>query len=249
MSTEEKDVNYTRLSIVIPVYNKWNFTKSCLNDLLQLPADHEIVIIDNASSDETNIEVNKIASELNSQLIEKDKVWRLAYYRNDINLGFAKACNKGYRIALGENILFLNNDIRVKSDHETWTQKILEYCDEKTLVGPTMGELDKYLNFKQEANKLLTGDKVYMSGWCVGASKNTWDQLILPEYKGPFSEEFGLAYFEDTDLGFRAHMSGIKSTVVDIPVVHFGKQTSKQLNTYQLYSEARQIFIKKWGKS
>jgi glycosyltransferase involved in cell wall biosynthesis len=47
------------LSIVVVVFNKWNFTKSCLKDLVQLPADHEIIVIDNASSDETNVEINK----------------------------------------------------------------------------------------------------------------------------------------------------------------------------------------------
>lgn len=227
------------LSIVIPVYNKWNFTKSCLNDLFHLPEDHEIIIIDNASSDETNANLNN-----NKEII---------YYRNDQNLGFAKACNIGYKLSSGSNILFLNNDIRVKSDKDTWTQPLIKACP-FSLVGPTMGQLDDKLNFIQEANRALPG-KSYMSGWCLASSKEIWSKLYIARKETlsdpipqVFSEEFGLAYFEDTDLSFRARKLGIKMEVVDIPVVHFGKQTSKQLNTHQLYSNARKIFVKKWTK-
>ncbi len=233
------DPNYKKLSIVIPVYNKWNFTKACLDDLKRLPDDHEIVIIDNASTDETNVELNKLA-------YMPELYCKMAYMQNKENLGFAAACNIGYSIARSDNVLFLNNDIRVKSDHATWTQTIIDKCSEG-LVGPTMGQLDNDFNFKKEANELLSGNS-YMGGWCIASSKEIFNQLIINDYKGPFSEEFGLAYFEDTDLGFRAKRQQIKNVLVDIPVVHFGKQTSRQLNTHDLYSKARKIFIQKWKK-
>lgn len=226
------------LSIVIPVYNKFNFTKSCINDLLHLPPDHEIIIVDNASSDETQ------------KTLEDNK--EILYIRNSENLGFAKACNVGYGVSSAPNVLFLNNDIRVKSDKDTWTQILLKHCSQG-LVGPTMGQLDAHLNFVQEANRVLPG-KSYLSGWCLASSKENFKKLEIArkekdsaDYPQIFSEEFGLAYFEDTDMGFRARKLGIHSEVVEIPVVHFGKQTSKQLNTAQLYQNARQIFVKKWG--
>ena len=226
------------LSIVIPVYNKFNFTKSCLNDLLHLPSDHEIIVVDNGSSDETQKSLND-----NKEIL---------YYRNTENQGFAKACNIGYGLSSAPNVLFLNNDIRVKSDKDSWTQPLLKWCPHG-LVGPTMGQLDSQLNFVQEANRALPG-KSYLSGWCLASSKENFKKLEiarkkedLTEYPQVFSEEFGLAYFEDTDMGFRARKLGMSSVVVEIPVVHFGKQTSKQLNTAQLYQNARKIFVKKWG--
>lgn len=235
------------LSIVIPVYNKYNFTKSCINDLLHLPEDHEIIVIDNGSTDETQ------------QSLDGNK--EIVYYRNSENLGFAKACNIGYHLATAPNVLFLNNDIRVKDSKDTWTQELIKWCF-VSLVGPTMGQLDNSLNFIQEANKVLSGNS-YMSGWCLASSKDNFDKLAIPrnpdkilaidqitprDGKQIFSEEFGVAYFEDTDLSFRARKLNIPFQVVDIPVVHFGKQTSKQLNTHLLYKNARQIFVKKWGK-
>jgi GT2 family glycosyltransferase len=230
-------INEKVLSIVIPVFNKWNFTKSCLNDLSKLTDNHEVIIVDNGSTDETNEEMCKITAQ--PELVNK-----LNYYRNDTNLGFAAACNKGYRIATAPNVLFLNNDIRVKSKYEDWTKPLLEYCS-YALVGPTMGQIDHNFNFIQEANKTLPGN-FYMSGWCLASSKEIFDKLIINDYVGPFSEEFGLAYFEDTDLSFRARKLNISFQVVALPVVHFGKQTSSQLNTHKLYTEAKSIFVKKW---
>lgn len=227
------------LSIVIPVFNKYAFTKSCLQDLSKLPNDHEIIIVDNASTDETN------------KALAGSK--EILYIKNSSNEGFAKACNKGYGNSSAPNVMFLNNDIKVKSNFDNWTKKIIEKCKDG-LVGPTMGQLGDNLNFIKEANEILTGNS-YMSGWCLTSSKEIWEKLALPRF-GPlklvatppqiFSEEFGLAYFEDTDLSFRAKELKIPFVVQDIPVYHYGKMTSKQLDTAQLYLKAREIFIKKW---
>jgi GT2 family glycosyltransferase len=231
------------LSIVIPVYNKYNFTKACLEDLKKLPSNHEIIIVDNGSSDETQVELKKLVN----------SGFNFVYVRNEENYGFAKACNIGYSMSRSSNVMFLNNDIRVKDQHDSWTKEFIE-CADEGLVGPTMGQLDNNLNFVQEANRVLPGNS-YMGGWCLAASKRIWEQLeVLREpvhihdtyIFQIFSEEFGIAYFEDTDLSFRAKQKGIQFKIVEIPVTHFGKVTSKQLNTSKLYSEARQIFIKKW---
>lgn len=235
------------LSIVIPVFNKVNFTKSCLADLVKLPFDHEIIVINNNSTDDTL----KVLTEFQA------KHGNIIIHTNSENLGFAKACNIGYGLSTAPNILFLNNDIRVKSNFDTWTQSLIESC-QKALVGPTMGQLDSDLKFVKESNSVLTGNS-YMSGWCVASSREIWSKLWIPRSGTKaetasesipqiFSEEFGLAYFEDTDLGFRARRLDIPFKVVNIPVVHFGKQTSSQLNTHALYTHARSIFIKKWSK-
>lgn len=221
------------LSICTCVYNCWAFTKLYLNDLSKLPNDHEIIIFDNGSSDQTK-----------SQL-ENSK--EIIYIRSDINHGFACGSNKAFAASNAPNVLFLNNDIKVRDNFNNWTQPLINECSDY-IVGPTMGQLDDNLNFVKEANQLLPG-KSYMSGWCLASSKKIFSKLNLSK-KEPeiFSEKYGRAYFEDTDLSFRARKLGIPFKVVNIPVIHYGKQTSKQINTYQLYKQAREIFIKKWSK-
>ena len=242
-----------KLSIVIPVFNKWNFTKSCLKDLVQLPSDNEIIIVDNGSSDETQEEMDKINT--TSEAVNGHSV---KYYRNHVNMGFAIGCNVGFGESTGDNVMFLNNDIRVKERHEDWTSIVLDAIKEDTLVGPTGAMVDPTYNFQFLYETLdPKKPKNYMSGWCLSASRKTWnkleiarDPILIYDHQPPpqiFSEEFGLAYFEDTDLGFRAKRMKMNFEMVEIPVVHFGKVSSGQINTSALYSKARTIFINKWG--
>lgn len=226
-----------KLSIVIPCYNKWNFTKSCLEDLNKLSNDHEIIIIDNASSDETQ----KQMVELERSLKMKDK---LLYFRNEENTFHSKACNQGFAASSGENVLFFNNDIRVKNNHDNWTQSIIEACGTGNIVGPTMGMLDNKLNFIKEANEDLPGNS-YISGWCIAASRETWLKLSGGTNE-VWNERFPF-YFNDTDLSFRARQKEIPLKVVSIPnVVHFGKISAAQINIQRLYIEGRKTFLENW---
>lgn len=226
-----------KLSIVIPVHNNWNFTRSCLADLNNLPlsSDHEIIVVDNGSTDNTQKGFNAAFGPGSG----------MELFDLGANTGFAHACGYGYKQSMGEYVMFLNNDVRVQSNHEDWTKPIIEAASENCLVGPTGGILDDNLNFVTETDKLQDGN-FYMSGWCLTASKKTFDKLTLPEYDGPFTEEFGIAYFEDTDLSFRAKELGMKFKIVDVPVMHIGKVTSKKLNTLSLYLPAKRKFIEKW---
>lgn len=220
-----------RLSIVIPVYNNYNFTKKCLEDLSELPDDHEIIVLDNGSTDSTR---------------KLESTDRLRVYHCNKNHGFSKGVNIAYTMTSGKNVMFLNNDIRVRSNKSDWTSKIIEVAESgRRLVGPTVGVLDQGLNFVTEANKIPSSGYVYMSGWNITASVDTWKELILDEYEGPFTQEFG-TYFEDTDLSFRAKELGIGLNIVECPVHHFGKMTSKKIGTMSLYAPAKAKFIQKW---
>lgn len=221
------------LSICVPVFNKYNYTKYCLNDLLKLPDNHEIIVIDNGSTDETQKELKN-----NS---------RIKYLRQDTNLGFAKACNIGYKNSISPNVMFLNNDIKIKSDYKSWTNIIINSLENNNIIGPTGGMIDikndfKFLYETNDDKKQIN----YMSGWCLSAKKEVFDKLIINNYDGPFSEEFGKAYYEDTDLSFRANNFGFTFKLVDIPIIHIGKISSNQINTYELYNNARKIFLNKW---
>jgi GT2 family glycosyltransferase len=86
------------VSIVIPAFNKWAYTAKCLAALAENTRDvaHEVIVIDNASSDQT------------AQALARMPGLRL--HRNAENLGFARASNQGAAMARGTYLLFLNND-------------------------------------------------------------------------------------------------------------------------------------------
>lgn len=224
------------LAIVMPVWNNWQYTKKAIQQLSALPDDHKLVVVDNGSTD-------------NTKTLQSSK--SIEVVRHEDNLGFAQGCNAGYArsVELGyENVLFLNNDIKVFGNLDSWTRPLIAQAERGRIAGPTVGCLDENLNFICEAFKWPSRGYGYLSGWCICASVETWNKLVLKDDLGPFSTEYGKAYWEDTDLGFRAKRLGIQSEVIPVPVKHLGKATSKKLNLSELYLHAKGIFMKKWGE-
>jgi GT2 family glycosyltransferase len=86
-------------SIVIPVFNKAGLTRNCLQTLqptLEGAGDGEIIVVDNASTDET------------AEMLG-DFPWARVIH-NERNLGFAGANNQAAREARGKYLVLLNND-------------------------------------------------------------------------------------------------------------------------------------------
>ncbi|HOD53638.1 MAG TPA: glycosyltransferase [Candidatus Cloacimonadota bacterium] len=97
-----KTKDKTNVSIVIPVWNKQKLTQQCLENLFKTIKTHsfEIIIIDNASSDETPIYLSDV----------QKKCSNIKIIRNEENLGYAKANNQAAKIASGDYLVLLNND-------------------------------------------------------------------------------------------------------------------------------------------
>src|SRR5215475_5115622 len=111
------------VSIVIPVFNKWEYTFKCLMAVANNTRDvaHEVIVVDNASSDDT-------AQAL--PLLEG-----LRFQRNETNFGFAKACNQGAAMARGKYLMFLNNDTEARAGWLSAMTKILDAEPDVAMVG------------------------------------------------------------------------------------------------------------------
>lgn len=108
-------------SIIIPVWNKVELTEQCLTALASNTTDisFEVIVVDNASTDGTGNFLGKIEGDV--QIL-----------RNDRNLGFAKACNRGARAARGKYLVFLNNDTIPQPN---WIKPLVSEVDEHPEVG------------------------------------------------------------------------------------------------------------------
>ncbi|HET9033062.1 MAG TPA: glycosyltransferase, partial [Dokdonella sp.] len=139
-----------RVSIVIPVHNKFAYTAACLRSLVE-HADataFEVIVVDDLSTDSTA-----------ARLAEIDGI---RVIRNAENLGFVGSCNAGAEVARGEFVLFLNNDTVVTAD---WLEALIRCFDEESeagLVGSRLVYPDGRL---QEAGGIIFNDG---SGWNYG---------------------------------------------------------------------------------
>lgn len=87
-------------SIVMLTHNQLKYTQMCIDALREHSTDCELVIIDNASTDETPAYLRQLESSADNVLV--------AY--NDVNVGYAAGCNQGAAMATHDAILLLNND-------------------------------------------------------------------------------------------------------------------------------------------
>lgn len=91
-----------RLSIVIVTYNSERHIDTCLRSIVEQPPalDHEIVVVDNASTDATAAAI-------------RERWTGVHVIDAGSNLGFARANNLGMQHTFGELILLLNPDTSV----------------------------------------------------------------------------------------------------------------------------------------
>lgn len=238
-------------SIVIPVYNQFDYTYKCILSILNTVRDisYEIIIADDMSTDETakiteyfpNIRVNK----------------------NESDHGFLMNCNRAAKLAKGEFIVFLNNDTQVQ---ENWLSSLVKLIQSDENIGMVGSKLVYPNGTLQEAGGIIWNDA---SGWNYGRGKDP----ELPEYNyvkevdyisgasimirsslwkeiGGFDERYKPAYYEDSDLAFEVRKHGFKvmyqpeSVAVHFEGVSNGTDLTSGLKKYQVENHGK--FVAKW---
>ena len=96
------------LSIVLPTCNRAEPLRQTIWTIeRQTRCTHEIIVVDGASEDRTAEVLKQAKNELGD---------RLQIIREDQREGFVKAANKGFRVARGRNLTWLNDDARPVED-------------------------------------------------------------------------------------------------------------------------------------
>jgi GT2 family glycosyltransferase len=211
------------VSIVIPVYNRWDLTEVCLESIsTHTPQPYEIIVVDNGSTDQTS---RGLRSSDASVIV------------NGTNLGFPMAVNQGIQAACGEYVCVLNNDTEVT---DGWLEAMLEALavSGTGMVGPRSNRI---AGLQRVIDAPLLTDRTaairWAKEWKWGCEALNWrvNRLIgfclvarrdLFERLGGFDEGFGIGNFEDDDLGRRVMDSGLTLRVADRSVVlHHGGAT------------------------
>ena len=240
-----------KVSIVIPVYNQFDYTYQCVKSIVDTVKDvsYEIIIGDDMSTDKTKL-IKKIMPGIRVNINETDH-------------GFLMNCNRAANLAKGEYVMFLNNDTQVK---EEWLSSLVELIEGDETIGMVGSKLVYPDGKLQEAGGIIWNDGSgwnygrnqdpeapeynyvrevdYISGASIMIRRNLWDAI------GGFDERYKPAYCEDSDLAFEVRKLGYKvkyqpkSVVVHFEGISNGTDLNSGLKKYQVENSRK--FREKW---
>jgi len=244
-----------KVSIIIPAYNQETYTMACIQSIIEnteVGVSYELIVMDDKSPNES------------ARLIEKN-LKNVKFISNGVNYGFLLNCNKGATFAVGEYLLFLNNDTNVQPGWLSSLVELIESADDIGMVGsrlvyPTgqqqeaggivwedasgwnFGRLDD--PHKPEYNYVKEAD--YLTGAAMMIRTSLWEEI------GGFDTRYVPAYYEDTDLAFEARKHGYrtlyqpKSVVIHFEGISNGTDLGSGIKKYQVVN--KENFYNKWEK-
>ncbi|MEZ5065808.1 MAG: glycosyltransferase [bacterium] len=238
-------------SIVILTRNQLPHTQRCLESIERHTAEpHEIVVVDNGSTDGTGKWLAEwAASRPHVLLIE-----------NLGNRGFGEGCNAGIAAAHGREIVLLNNDTVVTSG---WLTGLLDVLDDhpdcgivgpmtnyasgpQVLAHPGYGDLDELDAFALERSAEFAGQSHAarrLPAFCWLVRRTLIDAI------GGFDPVFGLGNFEDDDFCLRAAQAGFSARyALDVFVHHVGSRTfaGEKIDYREAMERNFEVFKAKW---
>lgn len=201
------------ISINIVTWNSEAVIKPCLESVLnQTYKNCRILVIDNASTDQTN----KIVEGYRSSL---------RYIQLDRNTGFSHAHNIGFAEARSDYILVMNPDVILTPPY---LEKAMEVMRSDSRIGAIGGKLYRWNDgpsgtidstgirfhpFKRVFSDCTSDDQGQREVFGVTGACALYRRKMLEDVKvgHEIFDEALFAYFEDVDLAWRARALGWKS--------------------------------------
>lgn len=227
-------------SVVVVNYNGGELLSGCVESVRRCTRDYEIILIDNASTD------NSLA------LISPGKDLRV--FKLSSNLGFARANNIGVRASSGRYVVLLNSDTVVTRN---WLDALVGQAEKDPWIGLVTPKLLK------SSNPLLldsTGHSCqYENAVCRDRGQGEADNGQYDDLAELVSCSFACAlikkqvflhiglldekmflYFEDFDFSLRARIAGWRVVYCPESVVYHARGGSTRSSRQrQLWSRAR----------
>jgi len=259
-------MNKFDLSIIIISYNTEKITIDCLKSIIESLKNsslkYEIIVVDNASKDNSVSSIKKLKSEI------KNRNLKINLIENKENIGFGPANNQAAKIAKSDYLLFLNSDIIVlNADIEKLynfykqNEKLFNFLGGKLLnkdmtSQPSCGPMytlpmvlahlflrgDYWGLTRYSPNKIKEAD--WISGACILTKKEYFEKL------DGFDEKIFM-YMEEIDLFYRAKKHGFKVFFYpEAQFIHLGSQSSarRSFPILQVYQGLIYFYKKHFSK-
>ncbi len=241
------------IDIVLVNWNSGDFLSKCLNSVLtkenEVLIDH-IYIIDNNSTDES--------------LYKAPSTEKILLIKNSENVGFARACNQGFRLCTSQYVLLLNPDTQIQDSTLKECLQFMETRQDVGILGCQLigddGEIAKScarfptpLQMFYDATGLskiapmVFRPATRMTDWDHKESRFV-DQVMgafmfmrnsILKKANYFDERF-FVYYEELDFSERVSKMGEKSYYyTGIKIIHSGAGTTRDVKGFRLFLNLR----------
>jgi N-acetylglucosaminyl-diphospho-decaprenol L-rhamnosyltransferase len=237
------------IDVVIPAFNRWDLTESCLAHLAAQTVAHRVIVVENGSTDQTR------------EALRRE--WPgVSVVELDHNHSFTRAVNVGVMAGDGDHLVLLNNDVDLRPDCLEHLLALLEadpglgsvaavllqpgeqaidsvgVATDVTLAGfARLHGLDP--EHADDRRPLLTGPE----GTAAAYRRVAWEQV------GGLDQSID-AYMEILDLAWRLRLAGWRSTSSTEAVgVHLGSATFGHRSAEQrrLAGFSRGYLLRRYG--
>lgn len=238
----------TMTSIILPTINGLPLLQQAIGSIRTYTNPYktpfELIVVDNGSTDGT------------AEWCAREGVKLIALPKNE---GFPAACNRGLRLAKGDYLLLLNNDVTVS---EGWLSGMLDVLNNVAGAG-MVGPVSNYVSGRQQvpypcatmdefhrtaadvrARQLGAEPIVRLVGFCLLFKRKVYEAV------GSLDERFSPGHYEDDDYCLRARMLGFGLYMCRSVFVHHQGSASFKNGDAEALAELiernRRLFIEKW---
>jgi N-acetylglucosaminyl-diphospho-decaprenol L-rhamnosyltransferase len=238
------------IDVVVPVYEHYDLTSSCLEHLALQSAEHRVFVVDDGSRDGSPERLRREWPGVRMLQLES-------------NGGYTRAVNHGVRAGEGEYVVLLNNDVQPRPDCLERMIAPMQHDERVGSVAALMlapgerGAIDSFgvsadvtlagfarMQGRQPAGIAAAGPALTGPEGTAGAYRRAaWEQV------GGFDETIS-AYMEILDLALRLRSAGWSTAQApDAVGVHLGSVTygSRSARQRRLAGFSRGYLLRRYG--
>lgn len=243
-----------KLSVIIPTYDTAEMTLVCCASVVEaLPADAEVIVVDDASSDDTALRI-------------RDAFPSIVVLRQAVNRGYSASVNVGVAASRGDVVLLLNSDTRVAPGTLDAFLRAFDDDADLGIVGAQLVHADGSPQWSagpvptmpwmvvavsgiaslarpfRRGHKRARGDVGWVSGAAMAFRRRVWENT------GPLREDVRF-YAQDLDFCVRARRGGWKVRLLPhVRVEHRHGATIARASALPYAPDLLWVDLLTWGR-